>query len=141
MHAPDREPTVVTEARVGHIEGKIVTVKPQMRQLKRIGQQMSKAPDGQISLTDPDARSMATSGRGTGMVGGYVLIADDSSCFENPDQRFEVVSQHMQTHLRAPAGKCPMGVPVSGVEQIVVRVEHGNIKITDASLEFPCSSS
>src|SRR5256885_15541118 len=54
----DREPTLVTEARVSHIKGKIATVKAQMRQLKQIGKQMSKAPDGQISLTDPDARSM-----------------------------------------------------------------------------------
>ena len=38
---------------------------------------MSKAPDGQISLTDPDARSMATSGRGTGMVGYNVQTAVD----------------------------------------------------------------
>jgi hypothetical protein len=41
-----------------------------MRQLRQIGKQLSQAPDGQISLTDPDARSMATSGRGTGMVDG-----------------------------------------------------------------------
>ena len=74
----DREPTLVTEARVGHIKGKIATVKAQMRQLKQIGQQMSKAPDGQISLTDPDARSMATSGRGTGMVGYNVQTAVDA---------------------------------------------------------------
>jgi len=73
----DREPTLVTEARVGHIKGKIATVKAQMRQLKQIGRQMSKASDGQISLTDPDARSMATSGRGTGMVGYNVQTAVD----------------------------------------------------------------
>jgi len=74
----DREPTLVTEARVAHIKGKIATVKAQMRQLKQIGRQMSKAPDGQISLTDPDARSMATSGRGTGMVGYNVQTAVDT---------------------------------------------------------------
>jgi transposase len=74
----DREPTLVTEARVSHIKGKIATVKAQMRQLKQIGTQMSKAPDGQISLTDPDARSMATSGRGTGMVGYNVQTAVDA---------------------------------------------------------------
>jgi transposase len=73
----DREPTLVTEARVGHIKGKIATVKAQMRQLKQIGRQMSKASDGQISLTDPDARSMATSGRGTGMVGYNVQTVVD----------------------------------------------------------------
>ena len=74
----DREPTLVTEARVTHIKGKIATVKAQMRQLKQIGIRMSEAPDGQISLTDPDARSMATSGRGTGMVGYNVQTAVDA---------------------------------------------------------------
>jgi hypothetical protein len=49
-----------------------------MRQLKQIGKQMAEAPDGQISLTDPDARSMATSGRGTGMVGYNVQTAVDT---------------------------------------------------------------
>jgi hypothetical protein len=49
-----------------------------MRQLKQIGKQMAQAPDGQISLTDPDARSMATSGRGTGMVGYNVQTAVDA---------------------------------------------------------------
>ena len=34
-----------------------------------------KAPDEQISLTDPDARSMATSGRGSGVVGYNVQAA------------------------------------------------------------------
>src|ERR1700716_3464804 len=74
----DREPTLVTEARVDHLKSKVATVKAQMRQLKQIGQQMSKAPDGQISLTDPDARSMATSGRGSGMVGYNVQTAVDA---------------------------------------------------------------
>ena len=36
------------------------------------------APDQQISLTDPDARSMATSGRGTGIVGYNVQTAVDA---------------------------------------------------------------
>src|SRR5271155_773505 len=74
----DREPVLVTEARVEHIKEKVETVKQQMRQLKQIGKQMAQAPDGQISLTDPDARSMATSGRGTGMVGYNVQTAVDT---------------------------------------------------------------
>ena len=44
-------------------------MKEHIEQLNEIGKQVQKAPDGQISLTDPDARSMATSGRGTGIVG------------------------------------------------------------------------
>src|ERR1700726_4520222 len=74
----DREPALVTEARVEHIREKMQTVKKQMRELKQIGKQMSQAPDGQISLTDPDARSMATSGRGTGMVGYNVQTVVDA---------------------------------------------------------------
>jgi transposase len=74
----DREPALVTEARVEHIKEKMETVKKQMRELKQIGKQMAQAPDGQISLTDPDARSMATSGRGTGMVGYNVQTAVDT---------------------------------------------------------------
>jgi hypothetical protein len=74
----DREPALVTEARVEHLKQKVETVKKQMRELKQIGKQMAKAPDGQVSLTDPDARSMATSGRGTGMVGYNVQTAVDT---------------------------------------------------------------
>jgi hypothetical protein len=74
----DREPVLVTEARVEHIKQKVETVKQQMRQLKQIGKRMAQTPDGQISLTDPDARSMATSGRGTGMVGYNVQTAVDA---------------------------------------------------------------
>jgi hypothetical protein len=57
---------------------RVATMKKQMRNLKQIGKQMSRAPDGQVSLTDPDARSIATSGRGTGMVGYNVQTAVDT---------------------------------------------------------------
>jgi len=73
----DREPAAVTEVRVAHLQDKVAAVRAQMRRLEQIGQQMAKAPDGQISLTDPDARSMATSGRGTGIVGYNVQTAVD----------------------------------------------------------------
>jgi hypothetical protein len=57
---------------------RVATMKKQMRNLKQIRKQMSRAPDGQVSLTDPDARSIATSGRGTGMVGYNVQTAVDT---------------------------------------------------------------
>lgn len=74
----DREPAVVSEGRVSRLKEKIFRLKAQMRQLKKIGAQMEAAPDHQVSLTDPDARSMATSGRGTGIVGYNVQVAVDS---------------------------------------------------------------
>jgi hypothetical protein len=48
-----------------------------MQKLREIEVQLRKTPDQQISLTDPDARSMATSGRGTGTVGYNVQTAVD----------------------------------------------------------------
>jgi Transposase DDE domain len=46
-----------------------------MKRLAVIEAQMLAAPDQQASLTDPDARSMATSGRGSGVVGYNVQVA------------------------------------------------------------------
>ena len=49
--------------RVAHLKEKIAKVKAQMQQLQADRRsRLQAAPDGQISLTDPDARSMATSG-------------------------------------------------------------------------------
>jgi hypothetical protein len=52
-------------------------VKAQMQKLRQIEQQLNATPDRQVSLTDPDARSMATSGRRTGIVGYNVQTAVD----------------------------------------------------------------
>ena len=49
-----------------------------MRRLEGIARQLEDTPDGQISLTDPDARSMATHGKGTGLVGYNVQTAVDT---------------------------------------------------------------
>jgi hypothetical protein len=46
--------------------------------LKTLEKEMLASPDQQISLTDPDSRSMATSGRGSGIVGYNVQIAVDT---------------------------------------------------------------
>ena len=47
-----------------------------MRILKEVEVQLNAAPDKQVSLTDPDARSMKT--RGTGVVGYNVQAAVDA---------------------------------------------------------------
>ena len=74
----DRDPSLVPAARVEHLKDKLVGVKVQMQKLREIEQQLAAAPDEQVSLTDPDARSMATSGRGTGIVGYNVQTAVDT---------------------------------------------------------------
>jgi transposase len=74
----DRDPSLVPEERTEHLKEKLVTVRAQMKKLEAIGRQLAVAPDQQVSLTDPDARSMATSGRGTGMVGYNVQASVDA---------------------------------------------------------------
>jgi hypothetical protein len=49
-----------------------------MQRLAAMEQLMLASPDQQISLTDPDSRSMATSGRGSGVVGYNVQVAVDT---------------------------------------------------------------
>lgn len=49
-----------------------------MRTLDEVKGKLKDQPDGQLSMTDPDARSMATSGRGSGIVGYNVQVAVDA---------------------------------------------------------------
>jgi len=78
LERADREPASVPPARVSQLQEKIATVRAQVRKLRHIEKRLQAAPDQQVSLTDPDARSMATSGRGTGIVGYNVQAAVDA---------------------------------------------------------------
>jgi hypothetical protein len=68
----------VPEAKVSRLKGKIEKLKEEIVRLNAINAEMMKSEDKQISLTDPDARSMATSGKDTGIVGYNVQIAVDT---------------------------------------------------------------
>lgn len=74
----DRQPTLVSEERVMHLRKKVQVIKTQMRRLKKIGTQLTQSPDGQLCLTDPDARCMATSGRQSPVVAYNVQTAVDT---------------------------------------------------------------
>ena len=50
--------------RINRLNEKIDKLHEEMQRLEPLEQQRLAVPDKQISLTDPDARSMATSGRG-----------------------------------------------------------------------------
>ena len=75
----DRTEPTEAPAKATRLQDKITLLKEQMQALKQVEVRLQAAPDGQISLTDPDARSMATSGRGTGMVGYNVQTAVDTT--------------------------------------------------------------
>jgi hypothetical protein len=68
----------VLKTKANRLKEKIETLKEQMRRLQVLKVEMLASPDQQISLTDPDARSMATSGRGSGVVGYNVQVAVDT---------------------------------------------------------------
>jgi transposase len=53
-------------------------IRQEIQRLKAMEQTLAEAPDGQISLTDPDARAMATSARRSGLVGYNAQVAVDT---------------------------------------------------------------
>src|SRR5262249_49609829 len=64
-----QEPSDALTAKTAHLQEKLAKLASEMKRLKAIEKAMLASPDQQISLTDPDSRSMATSGRGSGVVG------------------------------------------------------------------------
>ena len=76
--ADRQEPTEALAGKVTRLTEKLTKLKEEMGKLAVYEKQMLASPDQQISLTDPDSRSMATSGRGSGVVGYNVQVAVDT---------------------------------------------------------------
>src|SRR5208282_4363865 len=76
--ADRQDPTEALAAKTSHLKEKLVKLGEEMEKLAAYEKLMLASPDQQISLTDPDARSMATSGRGSGIVGYNVQVAVDT---------------------------------------------------------------
>ena len=78
LDTADRTQPAELQAKTERLQDKIKTLRKQMRRMERIKEHLASEPDEQLSLTDPDARSMATRGKGTGMVGYNVQAAVDA---------------------------------------------------------------
>src|SRR5881628_1071522 len=76
--ADRQEPTEALAVKVIRLKEKLTKLKEQMGKLAGYEKQMLASSDQQISLTDPDSRSMATSGRGSGVVVYNVQVAVDT---------------------------------------------------------------
>jgi len=76
--ADRQEPSEELAAKTAHLREKLVKLEGEMQRLAAMEKSMLASPDQQISLTDPDSRSMATSGRGSGVVGYNVQVAVDT---------------------------------------------------------------
>jgi transposase len=117
----DREESDVAEAKSVRLKEKIAGLRRQMQSLKEMEQTVQDAPDQQVSLTDPDARSMATSGKGTATVGYNVQIAVDAE--HHLIVAHEVTNQGYDRHQLAPmAFKAQQA---TGCEQITAVADRG----------------
>jgi hypothetical protein len=72
----DQQELSIAQPKATRLQEKIDKLKAQMKELQVIEIQLNESPDKQVSLTDPDSRSMMT--RGTGIVGYNVQTAVDT---------------------------------------------------------------
>ena len=75
----DRHDGEIAQQKSVRLKDKLASLREQMRAFKALEVEVHAAPDQQISLTDPDARAMATNGKGTGMVGYNVQTVVDAT--------------------------------------------------------------
>src|SRR3954462_3459017 len=117
----DREEGDVAAAKSVRLKEKIAGLRRQMRALNGRQQRVQGPPAQQVSLTDPDARSMATSGKGTATVGYNVQIAVDAK--HHLIVAHEVTNQGYDRHQLAPmAFKARQA---KGCEQITALADRG----------------
>src|SRR5436305_3245394 len=119
--ADRQEPSEALKTKTSRLKEKIAVLKEQMQRLEILKVQMLTTPDQQISLTDPDARSMATSGRGSGVVGYNVQVAVET--------KHHLIITHEVTNIgndrsqRSPVDKAAKATP--GVEKLDAVADRG----------------
>ena len=80
MDTADRQEPTIAKAKTERLQDKIAALKEQMQILKQVEVQLDAAPDKQVSLTDPDARSMKTRGTDAWSYPGYAQAFARASC-------------------------------------------------------------
>ena len=119
--ADRQEPSEAITSRVTRLKEKIGKLKEEMARLKVLETQMLAAADEQVSLTDPDARSMATSGRGSGVVGYNVQAAVETE--HHLIIAHDVIQSGSDRTSLAPMAKMAKGV--LGVDELDVVADRG----------------
>jgi transposase len=101
----------VSEAHTRHLRDKLTQLHAEMQRMEALAQAVETAPDHQVSLTDPDARSMKT--RGTGVVGYNVQTA--------VEVQHHFIVDHQVTN--APADRAQLATMAKRAEA-VMQAEH-----------------
>jgi transposase len=78
LETADRTRPTELQAKTEHIHDKLKALREQMRRMDQLREQLGRIPEGQLSLTDPDARSMISQAKGSGLVGYNVQTAVDT---------------------------------------------------------------
>jgi transposase len=78
LETADRTRPTELQAKTEHIHDKLKALREQMHRMDHMREQLSRIPEGQLSLTDPDARSMISQAKGSGLVGYNVQTAVDT---------------------------------------------------------------
>jgi transposase len=120
LETADRQEGELVQAKSVRLKEKIASLREQMKEFKALEVQVHAAPDQQISLTDPDARAMATSGKGTGMVGYNVQVAVDTK--HHLIVAHEVTNVgHDRDQLSSMAGQAKAAMGVDALEVLADR--------------------
>ena len=78
LETADRTQPAEVEVKTERLRDKINTLRQQMRRMDAIREVLKHQPDEQLSETDPDARSMISQAKGSGLVGYNVQAAVDT---------------------------------------------------------------
>jgi len=96
LDAVDKEEPEIREVTAKELQQKIASMEAKMEQLKRYEAEVEAHPDSQVSLTDPDARSMIKAGGGS-TVSYNVQTAVDS--------KHHLIAAHEVTNARTDRGQ------------------------------------
>ena len=122
MDSADRAEPEVAELKKGRLQDKIAALKQQMQQLKAIESHMRASAEAQVSLTDPDARSMKT--REGGIVGYNVQAAVDAQ--HHLIVAHEVITEGVDRDQLAPMAQRARAA--TGIEALTVVADRGSFK-------------
>jgi transposase len=119
LETADRQPST-PEIKITRLNGKVAKLKQEIERMKAIGAQLEKAEDTQISLTDPDARSMQGTGKATGTVGYNVQCAVETK--HHLIVAHEVTNEvHDRHQLSGMAGQAKEALGAEAIEALADR--------------------
>jgi hypothetical protein len=122
MDTADRAEPEVAELKKGRLQDKIAALREQMQRLKALEVQMLASPEQQLSLTDPDARSMKS--RDGGIVGYNVQMAVDAK--NHLIVAHEVITEGIDRDQLVPMAE--QARAATGIEALTVVADRGYFK-------------